>query len=299
MERGPSAGPGRKQPARVMHRVARTGDQTHQTLRLEDGRLLGFAEYGNPSGTPVFYFHGSASSRLEHPTPLSLLSTAGIHFITVDRPGHGLSDFQAGRRLLDWPRDIARLADHLAINAFYVGGHSAGGPHALACAHQLPGRVLAGAAVSSVAPMQRPNAYAGMPPLNQVLARAARHIPWLTYWIRRAMRRLALADVEKSTRQLMASIPQADKDVLYEPANVDMLVRGIREGFRPGYQGVAQDDILINQEWGFNLAAIQPRIDIWHGEEDVNVPLHAAQYLSARLPHHRDMFLSGKGHFLS
>ena len=35
--------------------------------------------------------------------------------MTIDRPGHGLSDFQPERTLLDWPEDVAALADHLEI----------------------------------------------------------------------------------------------------------------------------------------------------------------------------------------
>ena len=34
-------------------------------ITLTDGRALGFAEYGDPKGWPVMYFHGWPSSRLE------------------------------------------------------------------------------------------------------------------------------------------------------------------------------------------------------------------------------------------
>ena len=87
-------------------------DRINQRLTLKDGRRLGFAEFGAPPGRPVFHFHGSGSSRLERPASERLLVQMGIRFITVDRPGHGLSDFQPNRRLVDWPRDIGQLADH-------------------------------------------------------------------------------------------------------------------------------------------------------------------------------------------
>ena len=154
-----------------------TIDKINQTVTLKDGRRLGFAEYGSPAGRPVFHFHGSGASRLDRPSSEKLLLQLDIRFISVDRPGHGLSDFQPNRRLLDWPQDIEQLADHLGIQQFYVEGHSAGGPHALACARQLPKRVIAAAAISSVAPMSRPNPYQGMPGMNQLLARSARYVP--------------------------------------------------------------------------------------------------------------------------
>ena len=272
------------------------GEQ-NRTLILEDGRKLGFAEYGVPTGHPVFHFHGSGGSRLEHPSPETILTNLNIRFISVDRPGNGLSDFQAGRCIIDWAKDIVQLADHLGIERFYVDGHSAGGPHALACAHQLPGRVIAGAAISSVAPMSRPGAYEGMPILNQILARSARYIPLITRMIRWMMRNMLLGNFEKASKQLMASIPDSDKAVLYNSQHIENFVCAVREGFRSGSRGVAQDDTLINRDWGFDLACVKPRIDIWHGEADVNVPIGAAKYLHNILPHTHTTFFPNEGHF--
>ena len=143
-------------------------ESNSQSIQLDDSRRLGFAAYGPPAGRPVFHFHGSGSSRLERPANVEILFKLDLRFISVDRPGHGLSDLQPDRRLQDWPNDIEQLADHLGIESFFATGHSAGGPHVLACAHQLPNRVLAAALISSVAPMGRPDAYAGMPILNRI-----------------------------------------------------------------------------------------------------------------------------------
>jgi len=109
-----------------------------QSIALGDGRRLGFAEYGDLDGLPVFHFHGSAGSRLDRPGRAETLQEAGVRFISVERPGHGLSDFLPKRRLVDWPADVSQLADWLRLDNFYVEGHSAGGPYALACARYLP-----------------------------------------------------------------------------------------------------------------------------------------------------------------
>lgn len=37
----------------------------NQQFKLSDGRHLGYDEHGCPAGKPLFYFHGSPSSRLE------------------------------------------------------------------------------------------------------------------------------------------------------------------------------------------------------------------------------------------
>ena len=107
-----------------------------------------------------------------------------------------------------------------------------------------------------------------------------------------------MGDLEKVSRQLMSSIPETDKAVLYASQNLEIFVGSIREGFRQGSQGVAHDDILVNGDWGFDLQGVKPRIDIWHGNADVNVPIHAGEYLSNVLPNRRTTFMPEEGHFL-
>ena len=104
-----------------------------QSIILPDGRHLGFAEYGDPGGRPVFHFHGSGGSRLDRPVHESILQEAGIRFISVDRPGHGQSYFQRNRRLVDWPKDVSQLADSLRLHDFYVEDWSAGGEDGKRC----------------------------------------------------------------------------------------------------------------------------------------------------------------------
>jgi pimeloyl-ACP methyl ester carboxylesterase len=272
-------------------------DNINQQHILKDGRALGFAEYGLQTGIPILHFHGSGSSRLERPASDQILEQLDLRFISVDRPGHGISDFQTGRCLVDWPNDIAELADHLSLDLFYVTGHSAGGPHALACAYKLPKRIIAGAVFSSVAPMSRLNPYRGMPILNQILARSARLLPGITFLARKITRGMIMKDVEKASQQLMASIPDSDKELLYDSLNLEIMLHSIREGFRQGAESVAQDDILVNSDWGFDLKSIKPRIDIWHGTLDVNVPIHAGEYLHDQIPNNRFFSLPDKGHF--
>jgi pimeloyl-ACP methyl ester carboxylesterase len=273
-------------------------DSTNQTVLLQDGRKLGYAEYGVQDGTPVFHFHGSSSSRLDRPVEESVLLEAGCRLVVADRPGHGLSDPQVDRRLLDWPDDVSQLADHLGIEAFHVTGYSAGGPHALVCAYKLPERVIAAAAVSSLAPMGRRGAFRGMPLPNQILNGSARWAPWLAKLIRRMMSKMLMGDVEQASRRLLTSLPEADQRVLYVPEQMDAAAEGVREALRQGWRGVAQDDIIVFHDWGFDPAQIRVRVDIWHGTADVNVPYHAGQYLHDTIPDSRATFLPGEGHFL-
>ena len=105
-------------------------------------------------------------------------------------------------------------------------------------------------------------------------------------------------DDEQGARRLMSSLPEADQKVLYAPEHIDALMKSIHEALRPGWQGAAQDDIIVNRDWGFDPAQIRVPVDIWHGTADVNVPSHAGQYLHDAIPDNRVIFLPGEGHFL-
>src|SRR6476469_927044 len=117
------------------------------------GRTVAFQEYGAPSGTPVFFFHGWPSSR----TMAELTETAArdlnIRIISPDRPGISRSEFAPDRRLLDWPPLLTALADHLGIERFHVLAISGGAPYAYAMAWAKPERVKGIAVVSGAAPL--------------------------------------------------------------------------------------------------------------------------------------------------
>ena len=81
--------------------AADPADPLDQALRLADGRVLGYAEYGPAAGPPLFLFHGLPGSRLAVPE-MWPEDPGQVRVIAPDRPGLGSSTFQPGRRLTDW-----------------------------------------------------------------------------------------------------------------------------------------------------------------------------------------------------
>lgn len=89
-----------------------------QTIILKDGRTLGYSEYGNPQGKPVFFLHGWPSSRMHAENMAEAAKKLQVRLIAPDRPGIGLSDIKPERTLLDFPDDIVELADQLKLKIF-------------------------------------------------------------------------------------------------------------------------------------------------------------------------------------
>lgn len=271
-------------------------DKTSETLKLKDGRTLGYAEWGESAGKPVIHFHGSSSSRLEHPPHEDMLK--GVRFITVDRPGHGLSDFQPKRRLLDWPDDVSALADHLGLDKFAVSGWSFGGPYAIACAYKIPDRLSAAGLVSSFAPYDRAGATEGMASFNKLALGMARRMPW--WFTRRFMKMQGNAlqkDPEGVANQMLSSVPESDQKIFTDQSAKDVLLPAMSEAYRSGADGAGWDAYMLVRPWGFRLEDISITVHIWHGDADVNNPLPSFEYLRDTIPNTHVTLFPEEGHF--
>ena len=148
-----------------------------ERITLRDGRSLGYGEFGHPDGKPVFLFHSWLGSRLDAKFLDESAAKAGIRAIGLDRPGMGLSDFQFGRQILDWPEDVIQLADQLGIEQFAVSGVSGGGPYAAACAYKIPQRMTACHIIAGLGPISLGTE--GMNTNNRALFFLAQRLPWL------------------------------------------------------------------------------------------------------------------------
>ena len=138
-----------------------------RVVELSGGRRLGLAEYGDPEGVPVFYFHGLLSSRLEARPHDAILRELGVRLISLDRPGVGASSPQPERTLAGFAVDVRAVADRLGVDELRVVGASAGGACALSVAAELPERT----ARAVVLPRRRAPADARVPARARLLER--------------------------------------------------------------------------------------------------------------------------------
>jgi len=284
-----------------MQTMLLNAERTEQTFQLPDGRVLGYAEYGDPHGKPLFYFHGWPSSRIEfaglHGDEIA--RQLNIRVIAVDRPGFGLSSYQPRHTFIDWPQDVSQLADHLGFERFAVLGYSASSPYTLACAYILSDRLTSVGVVSGVAQsFSARGATDGMPTI--MLWTTARIHPRLT-WLLFSMMKNTIANARRD--QLPASAKQAmmsEVDFAFIRAHPYVFAANMNSGaeaMRHGGLGPSEAAALYWKPWGFRLEDIHMKVHIWHGEDDLNAVFAAhGKVLAEKLPDTEVKFFPGEGH---
>ncbi|MBF6591547.1 MAG: alpha/beta hydrolase [Ktedonobacterales bacterium] len=268
------------------------------SIRLPDGRALGYAEYGAPNGAPVFFCHGWGASRLTRAPDDALTTATGVRLIGVDRPGIGLSSFQRRRTLLKWPADLAALADALGIARFGVLGWSAGAPYALACASRLPERVAVVGIASGTPPLVGPDAPSDLPKQLRQVVMATRLVPWVVRGPLWQWRRAIQRDSTGFLRLAVASLPPCDQRVAELPGMFAMLEENQREAYRQGIAGLAADTRLLARPWGFRLRDLTAdAVLLWQGEADMTMPPALARHLERTLPRSQATYYAHEGHY--
>jgi pimeloyl-ACP methyl ester carboxylesterase len=272
-------------------------NDSHVTV-LWDGRDLGWLELGDPSGMPVFAFHGTPGSRLQCAIAEDQIVSAGVRLVCPDRPGYGLSSFQPGRRLVDWPRDVAELADHLGIDQFAAMGVSGGGPHAAACAALLDSRVTTAAIVSGVGPLWGVAATEGMLPMSRVFTKLSRRGSLLMRPVLGLQVALTRRWPNQAVEFIERQLPPPDVAILQRPEVRTLFeFEGVRTSRTAGKAAVQELEIFC-RDWGFALADISIPVHLWQGDADMNVPASHARLQHEAIAGSVLHECPGEGHFL-
>ncbi len=267
------------------------------TLSMPDGRIVGYAEYGDPDGMPVFGFHGTPGSRLMFRIADRPARELGLRLIAPERPGYGISSYQRGRTLASNASDINALADHLGIDRYAVAGVSGGGPYAVACAALSPDRVTALGLVSPVGPVSGSNGAPQIGPGHHLIFRLSPRVPlllWPFFTFGRAAFRHAPLGIYGF---LMSRAAPSDWKILARADVRRNLVQGVAEGLRPGVKGGLQEMALFSRPWNLPFEAIRAPSILWQGTADRNVPANAAFHLGELIPGCEVHRLKGAGHY--
>jgi pimeloyl-ACP methyl ester carboxylesterase len=179
---------------------------------------------------------------------------------------------------------IFNFDERPSIDRFAGVGFSGGGPYALVCAYQIPHRLTACGTVARVGR------------ISPFLVFLSQWLPWLVLPITRRFFR----NKEQAQKALMRAARnwvEPDRKSIFLPGIKELMVASLVEALRPGARGAAHDGALLRRPWRFNLEeVIFPRIFLWHGELDKEVPVATGREVAGKLAQCKATYYTGEGH---
>lgn len=273
--------------------------RTDHDLRLDDGAVLRWCEFGDPAGVAVLHYHGTPGSRLELAWAHDDLVRRGVRLVAFDRPGYGGSSpvpysLRSGAAL------GLVVADAAGVGQFAATGWSGGGPFALATAAMAPGRVTAVGVMSGAGPFQHvPGA------LEQLTGPDVEAVTFLPADPERAAALFASGfpppDAFPDGPSVAAFFGDAmsprDKELLSDARLSEAFAADLREALcqRAGLGG-GWDNVAWVGPWDVDLAAVTCPVLLWYGSEDRMAPPAHAEHLAAELPAATLTMRTGDGH---
>lgn len=272
-------------------------------LRTADQRQISFAEFGDPQGAPVLYFHAINSSRLELLPQAQTIARHGIRLISVDRVGFGHTTYQERETHSAYVSDSAAVLDFLGLGKVGVLSCSAGSPHALAFAACLPERVTRVQCVSTVPTPHYVLASTSKSAMNGALNNFFRIAPRL---LRPALELTLLGltaetlmrEVGTGSRKDIFTYNPLDVDYIRHPDHFPYFVASLIESLRQGSKAWANENVLINRPWDIRFKDISAPVTFWHGRRDTLVPLDMVEPFAEEIPHARIKVLEDETHLM-
>lgn len=271
---------------------------TVQEIVLQDQRKLSYQHFGNEGGYPIIYCHGSQSSRLEMHYDLSFTHKHDLNVITIDRPGHGNSDFNSKGSIKSFAHDVSQLLDHLKIDRCSVLGMSAGSPFAFGIANYFPEKINKVGIISGFAPYSKQSS-SFLSKEVKLLLKLAKSVPFLLRVMLRIQSSQLKRNPQKSLKQFLQIMGEPDQAILKNPKVMEVIENMFTEAFKNGHQGVAHEiSKILVQDWSFDLKEIKTPVEIWQGEKDNNVPKDWAVLMNERLPNSTLTLFPEEGHLI-
>ena len=272
-----------------------------RVLTLRDGRRLEFAEYGDTSGHPTFFFHGMIGSHHQASFIGDEAGRRGLRLIAPNRPGVGRSEFVARETALEAVDDVEDVAKALGFGEFSLIGISGGTPYVLACLRRLGRRVRTATLLSGMGPIGLPGALRGMSRERRAGLEVGSRFPKLAS---REFGRWSASfrrDPARFLDAFIAGSAQPDRLLFRGRTLHETFLADLHQVFGSDHGPASlTQELRIYRDYRFKLADLPAdrRVTLWQGLDDDIVPPAMAFAMALRLPNREAHFVPG-GHFVA
>ena len=194
--------------------------------------------------------------------------------------------------------DVQAILGEFDVDEFVTIGWSGGGPHALACAANVPDRCAAAVSLAGVAPYGAAGLdwMAGMGPENiEEFNLALEGEAALTPWLEEQAKVLGQIEGSDVATALGGLVSEVDKAAL-NGEFAEFMATVFRRAVSSGIAGWRDDDLAFVRDWGFDLTHIERPVAVWQGEQDRMVPFTHGQWLAEHIPNARVHLDRDEGH---
>jgi pimeloyl-ACP methyl ester carboxylesterase len=242
-----------------------------------EGDAVAYAQYGDPDGDPVVFFHGTPGSRRLGALYADVARESGTSLLAFDRPGYGQSAPRTDHSPTDTADVVAALLDDAGHESARLLAFSGGAPHALATAAILPERVRRVDVVAgAVPPAIRESTPAPQRFLGALAGRTPRALG--------ALFRLQTAVARTRPPAFVAAQYTADGSEHVPDDALAVVKRDFREALTNSRNGAVREFAQSVEDWPFDLEAVDCEVQWVHGARDDNVPLAGVRRLCEQLP---------------
>jgi len=254
------------------------------TLRLINGRMISWAEYGDPNGSPFLFCHPVTGCRLMIPNDIHMLKRKKIRLIIPDRAGYGYSTAANGDVMKQWLADMQCFLDALEIDRFGVMGYSVGGAYAMSLAVAFSARVTALHLISSIAPVYDKSDMNNLLPLSRMIL----YLVKVNVSIARAFINVSVHSLAKKPDAFFDSslkdLPRPDRLMLERGELKQQLIACFSEATRQGVDHLSEEILYVFNGWKIDPQQLTCPVTIWHGLADKHAPYALMQRFAEKLP---------------
>lgn len=247
-------------------------------LDREDGRRVGWSEWGAPDGAPVLFCTGAAMTS-SFGFGAEALRELGVRLLCIDRAGLGRSAPDPAKSFDSYARDVEAVLRAEGLQRPSAIGFSQGSPFAVALAGA--NLVSALALVAGQDELAHPSV---RPLLHPDVAGLVAAIEADPAGFEASFAPRADADGMWALIDLMSS--PHDRAIYHQPAFNAAYRQSLAEGFAQGAAGYTRDLTLAMGRWPTPPEAITVPVSLWYGGLDAST-VHSPDFgatLARRFP---------------
>jgi pimeloyl-ACP methyl ester carboxylesterase len=252
-------------------------DRTRHIER-ENGRRVGWSEWGTPHGTPVLFCTGAGMTS-SFGFGADALRELGVRLLCIDRAGLGRSAPDPDKSFESYARDVEAVLRSEGLSRPPVIGLSQGAPFAVA---------LAGAHLVSAMAIVSGQDELAYPPTRRLLHPDVANMVSAIESDRAGFEAAfaARVDAEGLWALILGMSAPEDRARYDEPAFAAAYRQSLTEGFAQGPGGYVRDLTLAMGRWPTQPESITVPVSLWYGKRDTS-PVHSPDFgatLGARFP---------------